>query len=108
AAISLALWSEASNTVLAHDIYSNLRDRMEHLFWGGQDLTPVRPTVLRVVIYYLQRRVKIIQATMPHPSPVNGFHHCTYDPVANDFDPWGPFWESKRKTRCFFAPVSSW
>src|SRR5215471_12464627 len=35
-------------------------------------------------------------------------NRITYDPVANDFDSWGPFWESKRKTRCFFAPMNSW
>jgi hypothetical protein len=39
AAISLGLWSGVSNTVLAHDIYSNLRDRAGHLCCNGQDCT---------------------------------------------------------------------
>ena len=30
-----------SSTVLAHDIYSNLRDRDGHLCCGGQDCKPV-------------------------------------------------------------------
>ena len=36
AAISLGLWSEVSNSALAHDIYSTLRDRDGHLCCGGQ------------------------------------------------------------------------
>src|SRR5262245_45286000 len=35
-----------SSTVLAHDIYSNLRDRAGHLCCNGQDCRPVQPTVL--------------------------------------------------------------
>jgi hypothetical protein len=28
--------------------------------------------------------------------------------MANEFDRWGgPIWESKPKTRCFFAPMNS-
>src|SRR5262249_50206924 len=28
-------------------------------------------------------------ADMAAPSPDDRFHHCTYDPVANEFDSWG-------------------
>jgi len=97
-----------SSTVPAHDIYSTLRDRDGHLCCGGQDCRPVEATMLPDGDYYLPRSDEIIPADMASPSPDDRFHHCTYDPVANDFDPWGPFWESKRKTRCFFAPMNSW
>jgi hypothetical protein len=36
-----------STTVLAHDIYSNLRDRAGHLCCNGQDCRPVEATVLQ-------------------------------------------------------------
>ena len=107
AATSLGLWSEVSNSALAHDIYSTLRDRDGHLCCGGQDCRPVEATVLPDSNYYLPGSDEIIPADVATPSPDDRFHHCTYDPVANDFDPWGPFWESKRKTRCFFAPMNS-
>ena len=107
AAISLGLWSEASNTVLAHDIYSNLRDRDGHLCCGGQDCKPVEATVLPDGNYYLPASDETIPADMATPSPDDRFHHCTYYPVANEFDRWGgPVWESKPKTRCFFAPMN--
>src|SRR5947209_2426581 len=35
------------------------------------------------------------------------FHHCIYYPMATEFDRSGPVWESKPKTRCFFAPMNS-
>jgi hypothetical protein len=35
-----------SNPVLAHDIYSNLRDRDGHLCCGGQDCKPVEAIAL--------------------------------------------------------------
>jgi hypothetical protein len=35
-----------STTVLAHDIYSNLRDRDGNLCCNGQDCMPVEATVL--------------------------------------------------------------
>ena len=35
-----------SSTVLAHDIYSSVRDRDGHLCCGGQDCKPVEATVL--------------------------------------------------------------
>jgi len=96
-----------SSTVLAHDIHSNLRDRDGHLCCGGQDCRPVGATVLPNGSYYLPATDEVIPADMATPSPDDRFHHCTYDPVANAFEPWGPIWESKRKTRCFFAPVNS-
>ena len=106
AAISLGLWSEASNTVLAHDIYSNLRDRDGHLCCGGQDCKPVEATVLPDGNYYLPASDETIPADMATPSPDDRFHHCYY--MANEFDPWGgPVWEDKPKTRCFFAPMNS-
>src|SRR5262245_1272338 len=73
-----------SSTVLAHDIYSTLRDRDGHLCCG------------------------IIPADMATPSPDDRFHHCFYYPLAKVVDPWGgPVWEDKPKTRCFFAPMHS-
>ena len=97
-----------SSTVLAHDIYSNLRDRDGHLCCNGQDCTPVEATVLPDGNYYLPRTDEVIPAEMATPSPDDRFHHCTYYPVANEFDRWGgPVWESKPKTRCFFAPMNS-
>ena len=42
-----------SSTVLAHDIYSNLRDRDGHLCCGGQDCEPVQVIVLPNGSYYL-------------------------------------------------------
>src|SRR5262245_65185598 len=50
AAIAL-LW--VSSTVLAHDIYSTLRDRDGHLCCGGQDCRPVQVIVLPNGSYYL-------------------------------------------------------
>ena len=41
------------STVLAHDIYSGLRDRDGHLCCGGQDCKPVQATVLPDGNYYL-------------------------------------------------------
>ena len=77
-----------SSTVLAHDIYSNLRDRDEHLCCNGQDCTPVEATVLPDGNYYLPRTDEVIPAEMATPSPDDRFHHCTYYPVANEFDRW--------------------
>jgi hypothetical protein len=98
-----------SNTALAHDIYSNLRDRAGHLCCNGQDCKPVQATVLPDGNYFLPETDEIIPADMATPSPDDRFHHCMYYPVANEFDPrWGgPIWETVPKTRCFFAPMHS-
>jgi hypothetical protein len=40
----------APSAVLAHDIYSNLRDKGGHLCCNGQDCKPVEATVLNGVI----------------------------------------------------------
>jgi hypothetical protein len=98
-----------SNTTLAHDIYSNLRDRAGHLCCNGQDCKPVQATVLPDGNYFLPETDEIIPADMATPSPDDRFHHCMYYPVANEFDPrWGgPIWETVPKTRCFFAPMHS-
>jgi hypothetical protein len=97
-----------SSSVLAHDIYTNLRDRDGHLCCGGQDCKPVQPTVLPNGNYYLPETGEIIPADMASPSPDKRFHQCIYYPVANEFDPFGyPTWESIPKTRCFFAPMHS-
>jgi hypothetical protein len=97
-----------SNTVLAHDIYSNLRDRDGHLCCGGQDCKPVEAIGLPDGSYYLPASDETIPADMAAPSPDERFHHCFYYPMANDFAPWaGPVWEDKPKTRCFFAPMNS-
>jgi hypothetical protein len=90
-----------SSAVLAHDIYSNLRDWNGNLCCGRQDCMPVEPTVLPNGNYYLPETGEVIPADMATPSPDNRFHHCVYYPA-----PYGE-WESKAKTRCFFAPMHS-
>jgi hypothetical protein len=107
-AISLALLC-VSNTVLAHDIYSGLRDRDGHLCCGGQDCGPVKAVVLPNGSYYLPSTGEIIPADMAAPSPDDRFHHCTYYPVLPlQFDSRaGPEFESTSMTRCFFAPMNS-
>jgi len=94
-----------SNSVPAHDIYSNLRDRDGNPCCGGQDCMPVEATVLPDGNYYLPKTDEVIPAEMATPSPDDRFHHCYY--MANEFDPNGLVWERKRKTRCFFAPMNS-
>jgi hypothetical protein len=49
-----------SNTALAHDIYSNLRDRAGHLCCNGQDCKPVQATVLPDGNYFLPETDEII------------------------------------------------
>ena len=93
------------STVLAHDIYTNLRDRDGHLCCGGQDCKPVQAVVLPNGNYYLPQTGEIIPARMASPSPDDRFHHCTYHPVAPIG---GPAYESASKTRCFFAPMNNW
>jgi hypothetical protein len=65
-----------SNTVLAHDIYSNLRDRDGHLCCNGQDCRPVEAAVLPDGNYYLPKTDEVIPADMATPSPDERFHHC--------------------------------
>jgi|SRR5436190_21567761 len=95
-----------SSTVLAHDIYSNLRDNVGHLCCNGQDCKPVEATVLADGHYYLPASDEIIPADMATPSPDDRFHRCAFNPVASEFDPY-PVVGSKPKTRCFFAPMPS-
>jgi hypothetical protein len=98
----------SSSTVLAHDIYSTLRDTAGHLCCNGQDCKPVEATVLSDGNYYLPSTDEFIPADMAAPSPDERFHQCIYFPMANEFDPWGgPVFEDKPKTRCFFAPMNS-
>jgi hypothetical protein len=98
-----------SSTVLAHDIYIDLRDRDGHLCCGGQDCKPVEATVLPNGSYYLPKSGEIIPADMAAPSPDDRFHHCTYyKMLPMQFDSGGgPAWESTPQTRCFFAPMNS-
>jgi len=98
-----------SSTVLAHDIYSSVRDRDGHLCCGGQDCKPVEATVLPDGNYYLPGTDEVIPADIAAPSPDDRFHRCSYYPMLNEHDPFGgePAWESKPKTRCFFAPMNS-
>jgi hypothetical protein len=96
-----------SSTVLAHDIYTDLRDRDGHLCCGGQDCKPVEAKVLPNGSFYLPATGEIIPADMTTPSPDDRFHHCVYYQMAIDFGA-GPVWESTPKTRCFFAPMNSW
>jgi hypothetical protein len=109
AAISLGLWSEVSNSALAHDIYSTLRDRDGHLCCGGQDCKPVEAVALPDGNYYLPGTDEVIPADVAAPSPDDRFHHCIYHQVYIGSDPWGyPLWDTTPKTRCFFAPMNSW
>jgi hypothetical protein len=76
AAVSLGLCSGASNIVLAHDIYSTLRDRNGGLCCNGQDCKPVEATALPNGSYYLPTTNEVIPADMATPSPDDRFHHC--------------------------------
>jgi len=67
-----------SSTVLAHDIYSNLRDRDGHLCCGGQDCKPVEAVALPDGNYYLPGTDEVIPADVAAPSPDDRFHHCIY------------------------------
>ena len=58
-----------STTVLAHDIYTNLRDRDARLCCNGQDCKPVQATVLPDGNYYLPESGETIPADMATPSP---------------------------------------
>ena len=69
-----------SSTVLAHDIYSDLRDRDGNLCCGGQDCGPVKAVVLPNANYYLPQTREIIPAEMATPSPDDRFHRCIYYP----------------------------
>ena len=62
-----------SSTVLAHDIYSNLRDRDGHLCCNGQDCKPVQVIVLPNGSYYLPSTGEIIPADVAAPSPDDRF-----------------------------------
>ena len=77
-----------SSTVLAHDIYSTLRDRDGHLCCGGQDCKPVEATVLPDGNYYLPGTDEVIPADIAAPSPDDRFHRCAYYPMLNEFDSW--------------------
>src|SRR5260370_16293731 len=93
-----------SSTVLAHDIYSNLRDRDGDLCCGRQDCMPVQATVLPDGNYYLPTTDEIIPADMATPSPDDRFHHCSYYPRATELTPCvGQISQIKAKTRCFFT-----
>src|SRR5262245_45324043 len=78
-----------SSSVLAHDSYTDLRDRDGHLCCNGQDCKPVEATVLPDGNYYLLSTEEIIPADMASPSPDDRFHRCTNDPVTHGFDPRG-------------------
>jgi hypothetical protein len=98
-----------STTVLAHDIYTNLRDRDGNPCCGGEDCMPVEATVLPDGNYYLPKTDEIIPADMATPSPDDRFHRCTFllwTPTANEFDR-SPAWKTTLTTRCFLAPMHS-
>src|SRR5262245_65849823 len=78
-----------SSTVLAHDIYSTLRDRNGHLCCGGQDCKPVEAIGLPDGSYYLPGSDETIPADMATPSPDDRFHRCTDYSVYIGADPWG-------------------
>jgi hypothetical protein len=97
-----------TDIVLAHDIYSGLRDRNGHLCCGGKDCKPVEAIVLPGGNYFLPETGEIIPAEMATPSPDDRFHRCAFNPAASEFEPWGfLLLGSKPKTRCFFAPIHS-
>ena len=78
-----------STSVLAHDIYTNLRDRNGNPCCGGEDCMPVEAMVLPDGNYYLPASGEVIPADMATPSPDERFHRCTYPhlaPIANEFD----------------------
>ena len=56
-----------SNTVLAHDTYSNLRDRVGHLCCGGQDCKPVEAVALPDGNYYLPGTDEVIPVDLAVP-----------------------------------------
>src|SRR5262245_12129971 len=101
-----------SSTVLAHDIYSNLRDRAGRFCCNGQDCRPVQAAVLPNGSYYLPRTNEIIPADRATPSPDDRFHQCTYSATEYDFEPGGGPMPGGAAvggevTRCFFAPMQS-
>ena len=81
-AVTILAIMTVSNTVSAHDIYSNLRDRDGNPCCGGQDCMPVEATVLPDGNYYLPKTDEVIPADMATPSPDDRFHHCYYPMVA--------------------------
>jgi hypothetical protein len=94
-----------SSTVLAHDIYSDLRDRDGRLCCNGQDCRPVEATVLPDGNYYLPATDETIPADMATPSPDDRFHHCVDSAIFPlGLDRGRPVW-GKARTRCFFAPM---
>jgi hypothetical protein len=96
-----------SSTVLAHDIYSNLRGRDGRLCCNGQDCRPVEAIVLPDGNYYLPATDETIPAEMATPSPDDRFHHCVDSAIFPlGFNRGGPVWGPAR-TRCFFAPMKS-
>ena len=96
-----------SSTVLAHDIYTDLRDRDGRLCCNGQDCKPVQATVLPDWNYYLPESGETIPADMATPSPDDRFHHCVDSEIFPlGFDRGRQVWGLAR-TRCFFAPVHS-
>jgi hypothetical protein len=100
-----------SSSVLAHDIYTNLRDRDGRFCCNGQDCRPVQVIVLPNGSYYLTTTNEIIPADRATPSPDDRFHQCTYSALSYDFEPGGgpadggAVWGEV--TRCFFAPMHS-
>ena len=96
-----------SSTVLAHDIYSNLRGRDGRLCCNGEDCKPVKATVLPNGSYYLPETNEIIPADMATPSPDDRFHHCVDSAIFPlGFDRGAPV-RGAARTRCFFAPMHS-
>jgi hypothetical protein len=61
----------SSSTVLAHDIYSTLRDTAGHLCCNGQDCKPVEATVLSDGNYYLPALTSSSLPTWQHHRLMN-------------------------------------
>ena len=91
-------------TVLAHDIYSNHRDRDGHLCCGGEDCKPVEAIVLPDGNYYLPATDETVPGDMATPSPDDRFHHCVDSAIFPlGFDRGGPV-SGKART----SPDYSW
>src|SRR5262245_34614833 len=57
---------------------------------------------------FYQKLMKLFPPTWQHHHLMIASTHCIYYPMVNPIDPWpGPVWDSKPKTRCFFAPMHS-
>src|SRR5262245_65637668 len=93
------------NTVLAHDLYSRLRDRDGRLCCGGEDCKPVEATALPDGRYYLPESDEIIPADMAAPSPDESFNHCNFYEIRNFDRCGGSIYEETLIPICFISSI---